>query len=272
LHKVELPPGTLEVDVNFYADKTEVTNIDYREYLFWVRRVFGSSSIEFLEAKPDSFNRMIPYQYGEPMVSNYFWHPAYNNYPVVGVNLNQAKKYTEWRTDKVAQVLLMDKGLISFESNRDSFDFFTIEKYLEGEANWIVKREAIPIPIYKVPDVLEWEKLAGVDSNLQYGTDNLLRYNRSVLRENNCLYYTKEFNNNDMPFYAPTFSKNIFGLYGVVGNVAELVDNENTVKGGSWRDKIIDIDIKQNMTVDEPKYWVGFRNICSFELMRMNGS
>lgn len=38
------------------------------------------------------------YSYNEPMANMYFWHAAYDNYPVVGVNWKQASAFAIWRT------------------------------------------------------------------------------------------------------------------------------------------------------------------------------
>jgi sulfatase modifying factor 1 len=38
------------------------------------------------------------YSYNEPMTRNYFWHPAYDNYPVVGIKWKQAMAFGKWRT------------------------------------------------------------------------------------------------------------------------------------------------------------------------------
>jgi len=38
------------------------------------------------------------YSYNEPMARNYFWHPAFDDYPVVGVNWKQATAFCYWRT------------------------------------------------------------------------------------------------------------------------------------------------------------------------------
>jgi formylglycine-generating enzyme len=46
------------------------------------------------------------YAFNEPWTRNYFWHPAYDHYPVVGVNWKQARAFTIWRTH--AQRLLSD--------------------------------------------------------------------------------------------------------------------------------------------------------------------
>lgn len=42
--------------------------------------------------------RDFSYSYNEPMTRNYFWHPAYDDYPVVGVTWKQAKAFCYWRT------------------------------------------------------------------------------------------------------------------------------------------------------------------------------
>lgn len=38
------------------------------------------------------------YSYNEPMHNDYFWHSAYDEYPVVGVSWKQARAFTQWRT------------------------------------------------------------------------------------------------------------------------------------------------------------------------------
>lgn len=42
--------------------------------------------------------RDFAYSYNEPFTRNYFWHPAYDDYPVVGVNWKMAKAFSFWRT------------------------------------------------------------------------------------------------------------------------------------------------------------------------------
>ena len=42
--------------------------------------------------------RDFSYSYNEPMTRNYFWHPAFDDYPVVGVTWDQANAFSAWRT------------------------------------------------------------------------------------------------------------------------------------------------------------------------------
>jgi gliding motility-associated lipoprotein GldK len=55
---------------------------------------------EEVEIYPDTlcFIRDFSYSYNEPYARNYFWHPAYDDYPVVGVDWNQARAFCNWRT------------------------------------------------------------------------------------------------------------------------------------------------------------------------------
>jgi len=68
---------------SFYLDETEVRNVDYLEYLFWIKRVYNSSYPEvYKKSLPDTLVWRDKLGYNEPFVTNYLRHPAYINYPV----------------------------------------------------------------------------------------------------------------------------------------------------------------------------------------------
>lgn len=79
---------------SFYMDETEVANVHYLEYLYWITRVFGADYPEvYKRALPDTLVWRDKLAYNEPLVELYFRHPSYQQYPVVGVNWLQASDF-----------------------------------------------------------------------------------------------------------------------------------------------------------------------------------
>ena len=117
---------------SFYMDETEIRNIDYREYLYWLSYVYASDyRFLYREALPDTLVWRSRLAYNEPMVEFYLRHPAYEQYPVVGVSWVQATKYCEWRTDRVNELILMREGIISkYLAPQDQAKHFNLDSYL----------------------------------------------------------------------------------------------------------------------------------------------
>jgi len=122
---------------SFYMDKYEITNLDWREYLQWTTLVFGSDSSDVTgkniikNALPDTTVWKEELAYNEPYLENYFRHPAYSFYPVVGVSWTQAMTYCQWRTDRVNELALAKAGVIKIS---DFNDLLPVAK--EDVTNW----------------------------------------------------------------------------------------------------------------------------------------
>ena len=109
---------------SFYMDETEVTNVMYLEYLDWLKRNYPPEMEEFRyvynNALPDTLVWRNKLGYSEDMVNNYLRHPAFGDYPVVGVSWIQAYEFSEWRSDRYQELILERQGFLTKGAKIDS--------------------------------------------------------------------------------------------------------------------------------------------------------
>ena len=102
--------------MSFYIDETEVTNLMYMEYLDWLETVFPLSESRYRQiyegALPDTLVWRNTLGYMEELTTNYLRHPAYAEYPVVGINWLQAVQFSEWRTNRVNEFILERESFV----------------------------------------------------------------------------------------------------------------------------------------------------------------
>ncbi len=246
---------------SFYMDESEVSNIDYREYLFWLRRVYLSNPEKYKSALPDTLVWREELAYNEPYVTNYLRHPAYGNYPVVGVSWKQADAYSKWRTDRVNEKVLIDKGVITPDEAQSGQNVFTTESFLAGlyqgtegknslkDASGAARRvrweDGLLLPNYRLPTEAEWEYaslgLVGNTEDELLTDRKLYPWNGSYLRDNSkktkgqmMANFTRgrgdlmgmagSLNDNaDITAPVMSYQPNDYGLYCMAGNVNEWV-------------------------------------------------
>ncbi|WP_184544427.1 SUMF1/EgtB/PvdO family nonheme iron enzyme [Mucilaginibacter sp. FT3.2] len=95
---------------SFYMDETEVANQDWLDYLHWISVTFPQDHELYYNALPDTLVWRKPLSYNDPYVDNYLRHPAFQDYPVVGVSWDQAQEYCSWRTDRTNENILRETG------------------------------------------------------------------------------------------------------------------------------------------------------------------
>ena len=118
---------------SFYMDQTEISNLDYLEYIHWLNRVYKDYPQVIKDALPDTLVWRESLSYNEPMVEIYFRHPSYREYPVVGVSWKQANDYALWRSDRVNEKLLVDAGVLSYNNEQTKDNHFSTDAYLAGK-------------------------------------------------------------------------------------------------------------------------------------------
>jgi gliding motility-associated lipoprotein GldJ len=134
-------------------DETEVTNMMYLEYLDWVKRVYPPSEPKFRAiyngAVPDTLVWRNRLGYSEMMVDNYLRHPAFKNYPVVGVSWMQAVEFANWRSDRVAEMGLQKEGYLEKDSHlthTTADSNFNINTYINAPTKAYGGNDSITIP------------------------------------------------------------------------------------------------------------------------------
>ncbi|MEK9619167.1 MAG: SUMF1/EgtB/PvdO family nonheme iron enzyme [Flavobacteriales bacterium] len=117
---------------SFYMDETEISNFHWCEYMYWVRRTYTDFPMVYKNSLPDTNSWREKLGFNEKYVEYYLRHPAYRDYPVVGVSWQQASEFCKWRTDRVNEFILIREGILVSNPNQQN-EPFTTDAYMAGQ-------------------------------------------------------------------------------------------------------------------------------------------
>ncbi|GEM_PF-3404109 len=121
-----LPPSLTQISKDVYCDKSPIAIIDWLEYLYWLEKVYGKDSEAYKAALPDE--QVIRQQLPDSIAKNYMRDVAYRHLPVLGVSSSQAQAYCQWRTNRVAETMLIRMKLLVYDEHQTPDNYFSVEK------------------------------------------------------------------------------------------------------------------------------------------------
>jgi formylglycine-generating enzyme len=274
--------GRREMDTRKFIFKSEWYDWKAAASNFYWKNTEKNDRLSYIKKEevpiyPDTmvWIRDFSYSYNEPMTRNYFWHPAFDDYPVVGISWQQANAFCYWRTK-----------------------FWNTFRGIKGEVN---------SEDFRLPTEHEWEYAARGGHDLApypwggYYTRNAkgcllanFKPGRGNYPDDGGLYTVR----------ADAYFPNDYGLYNMAGNVAEWTssayyenayafihdlnpdirydarsDNPKTgdlgdpkthkrkvIRGGSWKDIafLIQTGSRHWEFQDSTKSYIGFRCALTF--------
>ena len=252
-HYVKVPAGKVwtanekqDSTSEFYISSTEVTNIQWREFLMYLKQ----------EGETDEYKANIldttVWRQGlgdtEPFVNYYYQHQAYSEYPAVGMTLKQAKAYAHWLTEIYS---LKNQGV------KITFSVPTKKQWIRAARGDETMRYPWGGPYLRNSKGLYLASFKSYDASTIHYNDESKKY--EIITPDGFI--------DDAIITAPgkSYFPNQFGVYNMSGNVAELVSDDAVAMGGSWNDTGYDVRVESEQPAAEPKSTIGFRVIAVIE-------
>lgn len=261
------PPGGVEIAPGLFYDRRETTVLNWREYLYWLKGVYGVKSSEFKAALPLTTVWETPYRCLKPMEKDYFSLNKYAIFPMVGVSRAQAVAYAKWRADRFMEVYLIAFGAITRHPDPGPRNHFTIQRYLSGKYRRFKPHPVVTHYIhYRLPDAADWEKARAHNKKV------LIRY-RDMCQEgceepvnagqNPCVL-EKAITLPVVSVNSGVIPDSLNYIKHLNGNVGEWSARPGVSLGGSWFDAPADVAQYALFRVDQPNAWTGIRLVAEY--------
>ncbi len=232
-----------------WFSKTEVSNMSYREFLYFVQPKLSEKEFKALLPDTLAWNKVLGNS--DPYINYYFRHPAYSQYPMVCITKKQAEEFCKFLTE-------------------------VLNEKFHKDPNCTYQRI-----IVRLPTTEEWTYAAigGLSPYNEYpwdGKDVLFtsgKYQGSARA--NFLKTNEAFEgvsggagaSGNVDVFVPdkSYWPNGYGLYNMSGNAAEMVANEPIAMGGSFRDPHDQIKVTSSQSFKSASPLVGFRYVVEIQ-------
>ena len=225
----EINEFLVKVNETLYASKYEVSN---ELYMTFLNSLEDKNLLSIAQIDTLKWNTVA--SHNESYAQYYHAHPAYQNYPVVNISYEASVLFCEWLTKR-------------YNSDKKR-KFNKVTFRLPSEEEWIASAQAgdeSAIYPWKGPD-------------LRNKSDQVMCNFKQEIKAS--IAPTGKQVHNDITAPVKSYWKNSLGLYNMSGNVAEMINEKGTAKGGSWKQDSEYLKINSKYNYDgSPQPYVGFR-------------
>jgi hypothetical protein len=244
--------GMVKINENLHASSFETSNLMYNKFLEDLLKQKRYQDLMVAKQEKIEWANLLANQYKNLTFDEYFAHgkPDDDGFPVCNVSYEATQLYCQWLTN--------------------------VYNNLPGKKKQFKKVK------FRLPTEKEWEALArcGVDNNFKYPwgylADTKEGFKRdNICNQNGCFLANIQTNRSASfdPNSCPTHDGGIFpvtnssyhptdyGMYCMIGNVAEMVQEKGIAKGGGWNTLAEDATIQGQQKYNAPDANIGFRVI-----------
>ncbi len=240
----------------FYMSQTEITNMQYAEFLYDLKKNDKHKEYEIAQIDTAKWNTAFSWEMNK--YSQYYHsHPAYRNFPVVNVSKEGAELFCAWLSEKYDSI---------------SGGELKLKFRLPTHEEWIyAAKGGLELSTYgwggpylrnsKGQSLANYTRIGAenVHYNLEKG-----EYEIVFTQHSGRTIATTLGDGGDVTAPAKSYWPNGYYLYNLNGNVSEMVADKNIIVGGDWRSPGYDIRNYSYKEYTGANPITGFRVVASY--------
>ncbi len=269
----ELDNKLNKIKGNIYAHSAEVSNEEYELFLNYLYENDYKELHEMAKFNLDKYEGVNKVFHRNYHYSQNSFKENFSKYPVMDLSHEAANLYCEWLTVQYNQQKGRKFNKVKFRLPSQNEWNMAALGYVPFQS-WVFEENKVKAAPHKDVKVKDWEyfSLAEYDSIwYPWFAGDWSVYRKAIMNEKGCYLANIKTPGNEVcpsgikgdgfALTAPVASyfSNDMGFYDVIGNVAEMVDEQGKAMGGSWDHPPHESTVTSVMQYDGPDPRVGFR-------------